>query len=48
MLELTDFSWLVIAVTAFLSGCGIGAIYGSWRYGEDDWEDGDDDGDAGK
>jgi hypothetical protein len=33
MLELTDFSWLVIAVVAFVSGFGIGNIYGSWKYG---------------
>ena len=36
MLELTNFSWVVIAVTAFLSGCGIGAIYGSWKYSVDE------------
>jgi hypothetical protein len=39
MLELTDFSWLVIAVTAFLSGCGIGVLYSSWQYSEDDERD---------
>jgi len=37
MLELTDFSWLVISITAFLSGLGIGSIYGSWKY-DDDWD----------
>jgi len=42
MLELTDFFWLVIAVTAFLSGCGIGAIYGSWKYGDDMGDEDDD------
>ena len=37
MLELTDFSWLVIAIVAFVSGFFIGDIYGSWKYsGEDD------------
>jgi hypothetical protein len=36
MLELTDFSWLVISLTAFVSGFFIGDIYGSWKYSVDE------------
>jgi len=31
MLELTDFSWLVLCIVSFVVGCGIGVLYSNFE-----------------